>query len=35
MEMINLTDRVKIEEVLHRVQDERSMLHAMKSRKAN
>ena len=32
--MINSTDRVKIEEVLHRAQDERSVPHAMKSRKA-
>jgi len=33
--MISWTDRVKNEEVLHRVKEERNILHAIKRRKAN
>jgi hypothetical protein len=35
MEMISWTDRVRNEEVLHRVKEERNVLHTIKRRKAN
>jgi hypothetical protein len=35
MEKISWTDRVRNEEVLHRVKEERNMLHTIKRRKAN
>jgi hypothetical protein len=35
MEKISWTDRVRNEEVLHRVKEERNILHAIKRRKAN
>jgi hypothetical protein len=35
MEMISWTDRGKNEEVLHRVKEERNILHTIKRRKAN
>jgi hypothetical protein len=35
MENISLTDRVRNEEVLHRVKEERNILHTIKRRKAN
>jgi hypothetical protein len=35
MEKISWTDRVRNEEVLHRVKEERNILHATKRRKAN
>jgi hypothetical protein len=35
MEKISWTDRVRNEEVLHRVKEERNMVHAIKIRKAN
>jgi hypothetical protein len=35
MEKISWTDRVRNEEVLHRVKDERNILHTIKRRKAN
>jgi hypothetical protein len=35
MEKISWTDRVKKEEVLHRVKEERNNLHTMKRRKVN
>jgi hypothetical protein len=35
MEKISWTDRVRNEEVLHRVKEERSSLHTIKRRKAN
>jgi hypothetical protein len=35
MEMISWTDRVRNEEVLHRVKEERNILHTIKRRKAN
>jgi hypothetical protein len=35
MEKISWTDRVRNEEVLHRVQEERNILHKIKGRKAN
>jgi hypothetical protein len=35
MEKISWTDRVRNEEVLHRVKEERNVLHAVKWRKAN
>jgi hypothetical protein len=35
MEKINWTDRVKSEEVLHRVKEERNILHTITRRKAN
>jgi hypothetical protein len=35
MEKISWTDRVRNEEVLHRVKEERNILHTLKRRKAN
>jgi hypothetical protein len=35
MEKISWTDRVRNEEVLHRVKEERNVLHTIKRRKAN
>jgi hypothetical protein len=35
MEKISWTDRVRNEEVLHRVKEERNMLHTIRRRKAN
>jgi hypothetical protein len=35
MEKISWTDRVRNEEVLHRVKEERNILHKIKRRKAN
>jgi hypothetical protein len=35
MENINRTDRVRNEEVLHRVKEERNILHRIKRRKDN
>jgi hypothetical protein len=35
MEKISWTDRVRNEEVLHRVKEERNILHTIKRRKAN
>jgi hypothetical protein len=35
MEKISWTDRVRNEEALHRVKEERNILHAIKRRKAN
>jgi hypothetical protein len=35
MEKISWTDRVRYEEVLHRVKEERNVVHTMKRRKAN
>jgi hypothetical protein len=35
MEKISWTDRVRNEEVLHRVKEERNIVHTIKSRKAN
>jgi hypothetical protein len=35
MEKISWTDRVRYEEVLHRVQEERNILHAVKRRKTD
>jgi hypothetical protein len=35
MEKISWTDRVKNEEVLHRVKEERNILHEIRKRKAN
>jgi hypothetical protein len=35
MEKISWTNRVKNEEVLHRVKEERNILHTVKRRKAN
>jgi hypothetical protein len=35
MEKISWTDHVRNEEVLHRVQEERNILHTIKRRKAN
>ena len=35
MEKIRCTDRVKNEEVIHRVKEERNILHKIKRRKAN
>jgi hypothetical protein len=35
MEKISWTDRVRNEEVLHRVKEERNIVHAIKRRKAN
>jgi hypothetical protein len=35
MEKISWTDRARNEEVLHRVKDERNILHTVKRRKAN
>jgi hypothetical protein len=35
MEKISWTDRVRNEEVLHRVKEERNILHTVKRRKAN
>jgi hypothetical protein len=35
MEKISLTDRVRNEEVLHRVKEERNILHTIQRRKAN
>ena len=35
MEKISWTDREKNEEVLHRVKEERNILHTIKRRKAN
>jgi hypothetical protein len=35
MKKISWTDRVRNEEVLHRVKEERNILHAIKRRKAN
>jgi hypothetical protein len=35
MEKISWTDRVRSEEVLHRVKEERNILHTIKRRKAN
>jgi hypothetical protein len=35
MEKISWTDRVKNKEVLHRVKEERNILHTAKRRKAN
>jgi ppGpp synthetase/RelA/SpoT-type nucleotidyltranferase len=35
MEKISWTDRVRNEEVLHRVKEERTILHKIKRRKAN
>jgi hypothetical protein len=35
MEKISWTDRVRNEEVLHRVKEERNILHTIKIRKAN
>jgi hypothetical protein len=35
MEKIRWTDRVRNEEVLHRVKEERNIIHEMKRRKAN
>ena len=35
MEKISWTDHVRNEEVLHRVNEERNILHTVKSRKAN
>jgi hypothetical protein len=35
MEKISWTDRVRNEEVLHRVKEERNILHTVKGRKAN
>jgi hypothetical protein len=35
MEKISWTDRVRNEEVLHRVKKERNILHTIKRRKAN
>jgi hypothetical protein len=35
MEKISWTDRVRNEEVLHRVKEERNNLHTIKRRKAN
>jgi hypothetical protein len=35
MEKINWTDRVRNEEVLHRVKEERNKVHIVKRRKAN
>jgi hypothetical protein len=35
MEKISWTDRVRNEEVLHRVKEERTILHTVKRRKAN
>jgi hypothetical protein len=34
MEKISWTDRVRNEEILHRVKEERNILHTIKSRKA-
>jgi hypothetical protein len=35
MEKINWTDRVRNEKVLHRVKEERNIVHTIKRRKAN
>jgi hypothetical protein len=35
MEKISFTDRVRNEEVLHRVKEERNIIHTVKRRKAN
>ena len=35
MGKINWTDRVRNEEVLHRVKEERNIIHTIKRRKAN
>jgi hypothetical protein len=35
MEKISWTDRVTNEEVLHRIEEERNILHTIKRRKAN
>ena len=35
MEKISWTDRVRNEEVLHRVKEERNILHTIKRKKAN
>ena len=35
MEKISWTDRVRNKEVLHRVKEQRNILHTVKSRKAN
>jgi hypothetical protein len=35
MEKISMTDRVRNEEVLHRVKEERNVLHTIKIRKAS
>jgi hypothetical protein len=35
MEQISRTDRVKNEEVLHKIKEERNILHIIKRRKAN
>ena len=35
MEKISWTDRVRNEEVLHRVKEERNIIHTVKRRKAN
>ena len=35
MEKIGLTDRVRSEEILHRVEEERYILHTVKKRKDN
>jgi hypothetical protein len=35
MEKISWTDRVRNEEVLHRVKEERNIVHTIKRRKAN
>jgi hypothetical protein len=35
MQKISWTDRVRKEEVLHRVKEERNILHTIKRRKAN